>query len=280
MSHCGKLGRSLRRERPQHALLRWGVSKGREEDGRTRRGFSGRISGGPPNCFGNRTPDVGGLSGLAGVAGEIIAAECGGDVRLDPSLSDGGDAEGHICGGWPALVGGRQAEAGECNGRGAPADRTCCEAETQGGAFGFCLLLEREQSGAESLGLGERVTGCGVETSERVQALRVAMLELTVGETGGRVRTCANLLLLDLRRTARLASSQRGFLVLWKVAACDGAMPGSCRGLSQPRRRVRTRLTKPYSSSSEFCRGVAVRSTLCRSVNAFLIALPILLPGL
>ena len=123
------------------------------------------------------------MAGAAGIAGEVFAAECGGDVGLGPALSDGGDAEGHICRGWPSMVVRRRTE--ERDGRGVLAEGAGCEAETHGGAFSFCLLLERKQSGTEGVGFGEDCSGRTAKMGERVKTGLGAVLRLTVGEAGG-----------------------------------------------------------------------------------------------
>ena len=124
---------------------------------------------------------VGGLTCAIGVAGKIILAEGGGDLGRGPAPSTGGYAESHIRDGWLAGVAGRRAEARKL-------DRTGYEywsgskAQASGGPLLLDFLLDGVKLQAERLCGGEGLAEVTDKTRERVEAMGVAVLWLSVGE--------------------------------------------------------------------------------------------------
>jgi hypothetical protein len=107
------------------------------------------------------------LAGGAGVAGEIFAGECGSGLGLRPTLRASGDAEGHICGRWPALIARQCPEVrnGEWHGE---ADSTCGVVKAEGSALLLGLVLQVEELRVERDGDGEGLAGVTVKTGEGV----------------------------------------------------------------------------------------------------------------
>ena len=123
------------------------------------------LGSGPEHGFGGGSADVGVTPGLARVAGEVLGGEGSGDLALRPTAGEGGDAEGHICGGGSARIShcGSETREGEVRRSAEPWP------EVLPLLLSFCSLLLQEAFCFQLEGLccGELLAGVTVEADER-----------------------------------------------------------------------------------------------------------------